>query len=182
MSPTREGCPSESGDDPRRVLPLGAIYAIESAGSPIGGAGFSFWANDLGGYFSTPSPELYIRWTQFAFFCSHVRVHGGTPREPWLFGDEALVEQLKRFNRTQDYSVLEALLADGDDLWALHEHLYGVQRGLYVYIVEGVDGAGGDPEADGRGVVRDAGGEGLSEFRASGAFTPSRRLLVRPGH
>ena len=35
-------------------------------------------------------PELYIRWAQFGLFCSHSRLHGDSPREPWHFGDKAL--------------------------------------------------------------------------------------------
>ncbi len=66
------------------------LACVVKAGLSLALSGFSFWANDLGGYFSTPSSELYMRWTQFAFFCSHVRAHGGTPREPWMFGKEAL--------------------------------------------------------------------------------------------
>ena len=53
-------------------------------------SGFSFWSCDLGGYLFDPSSELYIRWTQFGMFCSHVRAHGNTPREPWEFGSEAM--------------------------------------------------------------------------------------------
>jgi len=36
-----------------------------------------------------PSAELYVRWAQFGLFCSHSRMHGDSPREPWFFGEEA---------------------------------------------------------------------------------------------
>ena len=36
-----------------------------------------------------PSPDLFIRWAQFALLCSHARFHGDSPREPWAFGSEA---------------------------------------------------------------------------------------------
>jgi alpha-D-xyloside xylohydrolase len=36
-----------------------------------------------------PSPRLYVRWAQFGLFCSHSRMHGDSPREPWIFGEEA---------------------------------------------------------------------------------------------
>ena len=32
--------------------------------------------------------ELYVRWAQVAVFASHLRFHGTTPREPWVFGAE----------------------------------------------------------------------------------------------
>ena len=53
-------------------------------------SGFSFWSCDLGGYLFEPSAELYVRWLQFSMLCSHVRAHGNTPREPWVFGEHAL--------------------------------------------------------------------------------------------
>jgi alpha-glucosidase (family GH31 glycosyl hydrolase) len=37
-----------------------------------------------------PSRELYIRWAQCGLFVSNARLHGITPREPWVFGKQAL--------------------------------------------------------------------------------------------
>ena len=39
----------------------------------------------------TPTDKLYIRWTQFSIFNSHIRYHGNPPifREPWNFSKEA---------------------------------------------------------------------------------------------
>ena len=56
----------------------------------MGLSGVPFWSNDIGGYRGMPSPDLYVRWAQFGLFCSHSRMHGDSPREPWIFGDEAL--------------------------------------------------------------------------------------------
>lgn len=53
-------------------------------------SGFAHWSHDIGGFVGVPSPELFIRWAQFGLFVSHARTHGTTPREPWLFGNEAL--------------------------------------------------------------------------------------------
>lgn len=53
-------------------------------------SGFSYWSNDIGGFVRKPSDELYIRWFQFGLFVSNPRLHGTTPREPWVFGREAL--------------------------------------------------------------------------------------------
>jgi alpha-D-xyloside xylohydrolase len=59
-------------------------------GLSAGMSGIPFWSNDIGAYRGTPSEELYIRWAQFGLFCSHSRMHGDSPREPWAFGERAL--------------------------------------------------------------------------------------------
>jgi alpha-D-xyloside xylohydrolase len=58
-------------------------------GLSLGMSGVPFWSSDIGGYRGMPSPDLYVRWAQFTLFCSHARMHGDSPREPWHFGDEA---------------------------------------------------------------------------------------------
>ncbi len=55
----------------------------------MGISGFPFWSSDLGGFWYSTSPQLYIRWTQYGMFCSHARWHGFYTREPWDFGEEA---------------------------------------------------------------------------------------------
>jgi alpha-D-xyloside xylohydrolase len=67
------------------------------AGSLKGGlhfglSGFSFWSHDVPGFHSTPdfmnSPireDVYVRWTQFGVFTSHMRYHGTCKREPWYY-------------------------------------------------------------------------------------------------
>jgi len=59
-------------------------------GLSFGLSGFTFWSNDVGGFTGTPSDRLYIRWTQFGIFNSHMRLHGGGPRyrEPWNYEPE----------------------------------------------------------------------------------------------
>ncbi len=59
-------------------------------GLSFGLSGFSFWSNDVGGFAGTPSDKLYLRWTQFGIFNSHMRLHGGGPRyrEPWNYAPE----------------------------------------------------------------------------------------------
>ncbi len=59
------------------------------SGLCAGLSGIPFWSNDIGAYRGMPSPRLYVRWAQFGLFCSHSRMHGDSPREPWHFGDEA---------------------------------------------------------------------------------------------
>ena len=67
------------------------------AGSLKGGlhfglSGFAFWSHDVPGFHSTPnfmnSPldeQVYVRWTQFGVFTSHIRYHGSFKREPWHY-------------------------------------------------------------------------------------------------
>jgi len=59
-------------------------------GLSFGLSGFSFWSNDVGGFTGTPTDRLYVRWTQFGIFNSHMRLHGGGPRfrEPWNYEPE----------------------------------------------------------------------------------------------
>lgn len=67
------------------------------AGSLKGGlhfglSGFAFWSHDVPGFHSLPdfmnSPlheDIYVRWTQFGVFSSHMRYHGSHKREPWHY-------------------------------------------------------------------------------------------------
>ena len=67
------------------------------AGSLKGGlhfglSGFAFWSHDVPGFHSTPNfmnspidPDVYVRWTQFGVFSSHMRYHGSCKREPWHY-------------------------------------------------------------------------------------------------
>ena len=61
----------------------------------MGVAGVPYWNSDIGGFLGTPSPELYLRWCQFALFNPIYRPHADhDPREPWVFG--AFVEEQVR--------------------------------------------------------------------------------------
>jgi alpha-D-xyloside xylohydrolase len=53
-------------------------------------SGLAYWSHDMGGFWGDPSPELYVRWSQCGFLSALSRYHGATPRDPWLFGEEAL--------------------------------------------------------------------------------------------
>ncbi len=52
---------------------------------------------DIGGFQSTPSPELYTRWMEEGVFVPVMRAHGtyNSPRWPWAFGDDALAATKK---------------------------------------------------------------------------------------
>ncbi len=67
-----------------------SLAATIRGGLSAGMSGLALWSHDIGGYRGSPDPELYVRWAQFGLFSSHSRMHGDSPREPWLFGDEAL--------------------------------------------------------------------------------------------
>lgn len=61
-------------------------------GLHLGLSGFAFWSHDVPGFHGVPDfmnsvipDELYVRWTQFGVFSSHIRYHGSSKREPWHF-------------------------------------------------------------------------------------------------
>ena len=67
-----------------------SLAATIRGGLSVGMSGIPFWSHDIGGYRGIPTPDLYIRWAQFGLFCSHSRMHGDSPREPWYYGEKAL--------------------------------------------------------------------------------------------
>jgi alpha-D-xyloside xylohydrolase len=60
------------------------------AGLSAGLAGFPYWTSDIGGYFGTPTDEVYARWVEFSAFCPIMMIHGAGRREPWTFSRETL--------------------------------------------------------------------------------------------
>ncbi len=61
-------------------------------GLHLGLSGFGFWSHDVPGFHGVPdfmnsviSDDLYVRWTQFGVFSSHIRYHGTSRREPYHF-------------------------------------------------------------------------------------------------
>ena len=71
------------------------------AGSLKGGlhlnlSGFAFWSHDVPGFHTLPNfmnsiveDDVYVRWTQFGVFTSHIRYHGTNKREPWHYPEVA---------------------------------------------------------------------------------------------
>jgi alpha-D-xyloside xylohydrolase len=55
----------------------------------LGMSGFTYWSTDIAGITGVATPDLYVRWTQFGVFNSHMRFHSGYPVEPWEYGAEA---------------------------------------------------------------------------------------------
>ncbi len=66
------------------------MAATLRGGLSAGMSGLAFWSHDIGGFYGTPSPDLYLRWAQFGLLSGHARYHGTTPRDPWEFGDDVL--------------------------------------------------------------------------------------------
>ncbi|WP_346860779.1 alpha-xylosidase [uncultured Draconibacterium sp.] len=61
-------------------------------GLHLGLSGFGFWSHDVPGFHSLPNfmnsvvpDNLYVRWTQFGVFSSHLRYHGTSKREPYEY-------------------------------------------------------------------------------------------------
>lgn len=100
-------------------------------GLQIGMSGFGFWSHDVPGFHGVPNfmnsvlpDDIYVRWTQFGVFTSHLRYHGSHEREPWHYPKIApiikkwlqlryrlipyLVEQSRKTTQT-GYPVLRSL-------------------------------------------------------------------------
>lgn len=65
-------------------------------GLHLGVSGFGFWSHDVPGFHGLPNfmnsvipQNLYVRWTQFGVFTSHIRYHGTSKREPYHFPEIA---------------------------------------------------------------------------------------------
>ena len=124
------------------------------AGSLKGGlhfglSGFAFWSHDVPGFHSTPdfmnSPideQVYVRWTQFGVFSSHMRYHGTCKREPWHYPAIApivkkwwklrykllpyIIEQAEESTRS-GYPMLRALLIhhpNDRQVWHIDDEYY----------------------------------------------------------
>ena len=93
------------------------------AGSLKGGlhfglSGFAFWSHDVPGFHSIPdfmnSPldeDVYVRWTQFGVFSSHMRYHGTCKREPWHYPNIAPI--VKRWWKLR-YQLLPYIVEQGE--------------------------------------------------------------------
>lgn len=90
--------PVQWGGDPQGDWE--GLAASIRGGLSWGMSGGAFYSHDIGGFYGPasgsgllgagmPAPELYIRWAQAGILASHTRFHGTSPREPWLYGDQA---------------------------------------------------------------------------------------------
>jgi alpha-D-xyloside xylohydrolase len=118
-------------------------------GLHLGLSGFGFWSHDVPGYHGLPDfmnsvidDELYVRWTQFGVFSSHIRYHGTSKREPYHFPNISdivrrwlklryciipyIFEQSKEVTKS-GYPLLRALIfhhADDRVCWNIHDEYY----------------------------------------------------------
>jgi alpha-glucosidase (family GH31 glycosyl hydrolase) len=77
-----------AGDHPANFT---GLQGVLTGALNLCACGFSTWGSDLGGFLGWPEPGVYMRWTEFGCFSPLMRCHGRTPREPWEFGDAAVV-------------------------------------------------------------------------------------------
>ena len=66
------------------------MAAVLRAGLSDSLMGHALWSHDIGGFYGTPSRELYVRWAQFGLLSPAARCHSQTPRFPWSFDAEVL--------------------------------------------------------------------------------------------
>jgi len=64
----------------------GVIIASQNASL----SGMPMWGSDIAGYMGNATPELFIRWTQFAAFSPLMMVHMQSNKGPWDYGEKAL--------------------------------------------------------------------------------------------
>ncbi len=93
------------------------------AGSLRGGlhfglSGFAFWSHDVPGFHTLPnfmnsvvSDDVYMRWTQFGVFSSHIRYHGTNKREPWHYPN--IAPMVKRWWKLR-YKLIPYILRESE--------------------------------------------------------------------
>jgi alpha-D-xyloside xylohydrolase len=87
-----------AGDQTSDFAHNSGLRSAIMAGLSAGLSGFPYWASDIGGYFGTPTDEVYMRWTQFGAFSPIMMIHGAGLREPWAFSKQAL-DNYRRYAR-----------------------------------------------------------------------------------
>jgi alpha-D-xyloside xylohydrolase len=118
-------------------------------GLHLGLSGFGFWSHDVPGFHGVPDfmnsvipDDLYVRWTQFGVFSSHIRYHGTSKREPYDYPNIAdtvrrwwklryslipyLMDQSEKV-AISGYPILRALIfhhADDKICWHIHDQYY----------------------------------------------------------
>ncbi len=93
------------------------------AGSLRGGlhfglSGFAFWSHDVPGFHTLPNfmnsvvqDDVYMRWTQFGVFSSHIRYHGTNKREPWYYPN--IAPMVKRWWKLR-YKLIPYILQESE--------------------------------------------------------------------
>ena len=87
-------------------------------GLHLGLSGFAFWSHDVPGFHGLPDfmnavipDDLYVRWTQFGVFSSHIRYHGTSKREPYAY--PAVSGIVRRWWRLR-YALIPYILAQSE--------------------------------------------------------------------
>ncbi|WP_428386196.1 alpha-xylosidase [Mucisphaera sp.] len=95
------------------------MAAAVRGGLHLAMSGFAYWAHDIPGFHgvpdfmnSWPTDELYLRWTQLAVFCSHMRYHGTSPREPYEYPN--VLEHVRGYLKLR-YALIPYLLDEADN-------------------------------------------------------------------
>ena len=89
------------------------LRTLVTAGLSMGLSGMPYWGHDIGGYFGTCTPELYVRWLQFGALSPFMQFHGVEPREPWHFGERAV--EAYRMLTALRANLMPELLALGEE-------------------------------------------------------------------
>ena len=79
----RVRAPIWTGDQTSDFCPKTGLSSSVRAVQSAAYCGWSFVGSDLGGYFGTPTPQVFARWTQFSCFTPLMMLHGLGCREPW---------------------------------------------------------------------------------------------------
>jgi len=74
------------GGDPASTY--GGMGSTLRGGLSYAFSGATFWSHDVGGFYGTPAPDLYLRWAWFGALSPLNRYHGTTSRLPWDQGPE----------------------------------------------------------------------------------------------
>lgn len=85
-------------------------------GLHLGLSGFAFWSHDVPGFHGVPDfmnavipDDLYVRWTQFGVFTSHLRYHGTSKREPYHF--PAIADAIRKWWKLR-YALIPYILKE----------------------------------------------------------------------
>ncbi|HEY0717452.1 MAG TPA: TIM-barrel domain-containing protein [Streptosporangiaceae bacterium] len=69
------------GGDPASTY--GGMGSTLRGGLSYAISGGTFWSHDVGGFYGSPPPDLYLRWAWFGALSPLNRYHGNTSRLPW---------------------------------------------------------------------------------------------------
>ncbi|KJD34370.1 alpha-glucosidase [Tamlana nanhaiensis] len=87
-------------------------------GLHLGLSGFGFWSHDVPGFHGVPDfmnsvipNDLYVRWTQFGVFTSHMRYHGTSKREPYYYPE--ITHIIRKWWKLR-YALIPYILQEGE--------------------------------------------------------------------